>query len=123
MEASWKDLAQQRGIPYVKGHELPIVHDMVKWITGSIIHREFWNHEPSRRLAVDDVRVERREEHVIQSLTNKARGTPTYQIPYLLLYWQMGRPVCYERCNRGVRTCLLGHHYRWLHLQAKHLRP
>ena len=30
MEASWKDLAQQRVIPYVKGQEFLIVHDMVK---------------------------------------------------------------------------------------------
>ena len=45
MKAGWKDLAQQHVIPYVKGHKLPIVHDMVKWI-GSIVRREFRNHEP-----------------------------------------------------------------------------
>ena len=46
MKAGWKDLAQQHVIPYVKGHKLLIVHDMVKWIVGSIVRREFRNHEP-----------------------------------------------------------------------------
>ena len=86
MEASWKDLAQQCVIPYVKGHELPVVHDMVKWITGSIVCREFRDHEPSWGLVTDDVMVEKHGEHVILSPTDKAEGTPADQIPHWLLY-------------------------------------
>ena len=48
---------------------------MVKRIAGFIICREFWNHEPSWALVVDDVRVERHEEHVIWSPTDRA-GRP-----------------------------------------------
>ena len=36
------------------------MHDMVKWIVGSVIHNEFWDHESSWGLIVDDVKVERR---------------------------------------------------------------
>ena len=82
MEVSLEDLAQQRIIPYVRGHELPIMHDVVKWIVGSIVGREFWNHEPSWRVVVDDVRVERCGEHVIRSPTDRAGGTLVDRIPH-----------------------------------------
>ena len=52
------------------------MHDMVKWIAGSVIRGKLRDHEPSWGLVVDDVRVERRGEHVILSLIDRAEGTP-----------------------------------------------
>ena len=46
MQVGWKDLAHQCIIPYVEGHKLSEVHDMVKWVTRSIVHYEFGQHEP-----------------------------------------------------------------------------
>ena len=50
------------------------MHDVVKWIAGSIICREFRDHELSWRIVVDDVRAERHGKHVVQSLADRARG-------------------------------------------------
>ena len=58
---------------------------MVEWIVGSIICREFWNHEPSWRFVVYDMRAERRGEHVIQSPTNRAEGDPYWPDPPLVV--------------------------------------
>ena len=46
MKASWKDFAQQCIIPYIKGHELLEVHDVLEGITCSVVCREFWHYEP-----------------------------------------------------------------------------
>lgn len=72
LEAGRKNFAQQHVIPYIEGHELAVVHDVVKWITGSIIYRKFGHNEPSWGLVVDDTRIERRGEHVIQLPANGA---------------------------------------------------
>ena len=72
MEVGGKNLAQQHVIPYFEGHELAIVHDVVEWITGSIICRKLWYNELSWGFVVNDVRTERRGEHVIQSLADGA---------------------------------------------------
>ena len=58
MQASRKDLAYQCIIPYVEGHKLPEVHDMVKWVARSIVHYELWHYEPSKRLVGNDMGVE-----------------------------------------------------------------
>ena len=82
-----------------QGHELPIVHDMVKWITGSVVRREFRDHKPFWGLVTDDVKVEKRGKHVIQSPIDRVGRTPTNQIPHWLLYWQMKEPICHDRCS------------------------
>ena len=69
----------------MSGYEFPIVHDMIERITCFVICREFLYHEPSWGLVVDDVRVKRRGEHVIQLSADKARRTSICQSPCLLL--------------------------------------
>ena len=72
LEAGGKDFVQKHVIPYIQGHELLVVHDMVKWIAESIIHRKFWHKEPFWGLIVDDTRTKRCGEHVIQPPANRA---------------------------------------------------
>lgn len=72
LEASRKNFAQQHVISYIEGHELTVVHDVVKWIADSIIRRKLWHNEPSWGLVVDDTKVERRRKHDIQSPANGA---------------------------------------------------
>ena len=66
------------------------MHDMVEWITGSVVCGELWYHKPSWGLIVDDVRAERHGEHVIRSPTDKVGRTSVCQSPYLWFCWQMG---------------------------------
>lgn len=81
LEYGQKDFVQQHVIPYIKGHELSVVHDMIEWIVGSIVLDEFWHDEPSWRLVFDDMRAEKRGEHVVQLPTDRVGGTSTYHIP------------------------------------------
>ena len=74
MEARRKDFAQQCVIPYVEGHELFVVHDMIKWIIGPVVCRELWHDEPSWGLIIDNVKVERRGEHVVQPPADRVGG-------------------------------------------------
>ena len=46
MQANWKDFAQRCIIPYIKGHELPEMHDVIERIVCSIVCCEFWHYEP-----------------------------------------------------------------------------
>ena len=48
------------------------VHDVIEQITCSVVRREFCHYEPPRRLIVNNIRVERCGEPVIQPSTNKA---------------------------------------------------
>ena len=34
---------------YVEGHELPEVHDVVKWVAHFVVHYEFGHHKPSKQ--------------------------------------------------------------------------
>ena len=47
---------------------------MVKWIIGSIIRKKFRHEEPSRGFIVDNMRTERRGEHVVQYLLMEPGG-------------------------------------------------
>nr|CAN68727.1 hypothetical protein VITISV_033603 [Vitis vinifera] len=58
-------------IPYVEGHELFKVHDVVKRVARSVIHYELGHYEPSGQLIANDMGVERCGEHVIQPSTNR----------------------------------------------------
>ena len=99
---------------------------MVKRITSSIICREFWNHEPSWGLIVDDIKAKRHEEHVIQSPTDRVEGMKSMSSSRLLIepggplltkspigcfYWRVSRPVGYGWCSWRAKTCLLGRRY------------
>ena len=75
MHDGWKDFTEERVIPYVEGHELPVMHDVIKQITCFVVCREFRHYELSRGLVVDDVRSEMRGEHVIQLSANRAKQT------------------------------------------------
>ena len=66
LQASQKDLSYQCIIPYVEGHELPEVHDVVKWVVCSFIHCEFRHYEPSRQFVVNNMGAEQCGEHVVQ---------------------------------------------------------
>ena len=59
---------------------LSVVHDMIKWITGPIVCRELWYDEPSWGLVIDNAKAERRAEHVVQPLADRA-GEGLY-LPY-----------------------------------------
>ena len=48
------------------------MHDVIKWIAGSVISEKFCHEEPSRGLIIDNARAKRRGEHVIQSPTDGA---------------------------------------------------
>ena len=74
LEASGEDLTQQRVVPYVKSHELSVVHDVIKRIAGLVIPGKFWQEKPSRGLVVDYTRAKKRGKHVVQSLADGARG-------------------------------------------------
>ena len=54
---------------------------MIKWIARPIIHRNFRNEKPSWGLVIDNMRVERRGEHVIQPPTDGARGGSFDEFP------------------------------------------
>ena len=73
-------------IPYVKGYELLKVHNMIKQVTHFFVHREFWHHESLGRLIVDYMGVERRREHVIQSLADRIGWSPRRRYLNLLLW-------------------------------------
>ena len=81
LEASGEDLAQQRIIPYVKSHELSIVHDVIKRIAGSVIRKKFWHEKPYWGLIIDNARAKKRGEHVVQLPTNGARGGSFAEFP------------------------------------------
>ena len=57
----------------------------------------FGTMNPPWRFVVDDVRVERRGEYVVQSAIDRVEETPINQIPHWLLYWQMREPIGYDR--------------------------
>lgn len=65
LDAGQKNLTQQRVISYVKGHELSVVHDMIKRIIGSIVREEFLYYESSREFIIDNARDKRCGEHVV----------------------------------------------------------
>ena len=65
LEAGGEDFAQQRIVPYIEGHELSVVHDVIKWVAGSVAREKFWHEEPSWGFAIDNARTKRRGEHVI----------------------------------------------------------
>ena len=46
-------------------HELSIMHDVIEGIVGSIVCGKFWYEESPWGLVVNDMRAERRGEHVI----------------------------------------------------------
>ena len=123
VQVGWKDFAYQCVIPYIKGHELPVVHDMIERITCSVICHELQYHEPPWGLVVDDVRAKRRGEHVIQPLVDRAEHTLICQRLWWLLFWCMGKPFYHGRCNRGTRANLLGRRYTWSSFHARYLRP
>ena len=66
MEVSWNDLAQQHDIANVQRHQLPKVHEMVKWVTRLVVHGEFMYQNPPRRLVTDNMRSKWHGEHIIQ---------------------------------------------------------
>ena len=73
MQASRKDFAHQCIVPYVEGHELPEVHDVVKRVTRPIVHYEFGHLEPSRQFITNYMGAKWRGEHIIQLSTDKVR--------------------------------------------------
>ena len=93
VQASRKDLAQQCIIPYIEGHKLPEVHDVIERIACSVVHRELWHYELPRRLIVNNMRVEQSGEHVIQSSADRAKWSSDRQGLSLLLPWPLkGHP-------------------------------
>ena len=83
MQAGRKNLAHQCIVPYVKGYELSRVHDVIKWVTHSIVHREFRHYKPFGRLIVNNMGVERRGKHVIQLLIDRVGRSSRQQYFYL----------------------------------------
>ena len=49
------------------------MHDVVKRVARYVVHYELGHYEPSRQLLVNDMGVKRREEYVIQLLTDRVR--------------------------------------------------
>ena len=62
------------------------MHDMIEGIVGPIVCRKFWYEESPWGLVMDDVRAERRGEHVIQPLADGADGWLIWEVSPNLLY-------------------------------------
>ena len=85
------DLSQKCIIPYIEGHKLPEVHDVIKRIACFVIRREFWHYEPPRLLIVNNMRAKRREEHVIQPSADRVgRSSNRLGLSLLLPWWLRG---------------------------------
>lgn len=74
------------------------MHDIVKWVVGSVICGELRYHEPSQGLIVDDVGAEKHGEYVVQPPTDRVGRTSFCQNTYLL-HWKMGKPIWHDCCS------------------------
>ena len=61
--------------------------DVVKRVARSIIYCELGHYEPSGQLVVNDMGIERREEHVIQPSADRVKWGSSCQYFRLLLPW------------------------------------
>ena len=86
MQAGREYFAQQRVVANIERHELSIVHDMIEGIVGPIVCGKFWYEESPWGLVMDDMRVERRGEHVVQPFADGANGWLVWEVSPSLLY-------------------------------------
>nr|CAN66474.1 hypothetical protein VITISV_029960 [Vitis vinifera] len=100
-DASFEDL--QDGI-YI-GHEIPEVHDVVKRVAHSVVHRELGHYKPSGWFVVNDMRAEQCGEHVIQSLVDRVgQGSRHWCFRLLLIWWLRRRALkFFDMCGYPSR--------------------
>ena len=75
-----------RVIAYIESHELSILHDMVEGVTGPIVCGEFGHEESPWGLVMNDMRAERRGEHVVQPYADGASGWLIWEVSPSLSY-------------------------------------
>ena len=62
------------------------MHDMIEGVIGPIVYREFGHEEFPWGLVMNDMRAERREEHVVQSFADGANGWLVWEVSPSLSY-------------------------------------
>ncbi|KAL6347607.1 hypothetical protein AAG906_026135 [Vitis piasezkii] len=67
-------------VAYIESHELSIMHDMVEGVAGPIVCGEFWHEESPWGLVMNDMRAERRGEHVVQPFADGANGWLIWEV-------------------------------------------
>ena len=57
------------------------MHDVIEGIASPIVCGKFWHEESPWGLVMDDMRAERRGEHVIQPFADGANRWPVWDVP------------------------------------------
>ncbi|RVW85608.1 hypothetical protein CK203_037578 [Vitis vinifera] len=82
-----------------QSHELSIMHDTIEGVAGAIVCGEFWHKESPWGLVMNDMRAERRGEHVVQPFDDGANGW---------LVWEVSPSLSVRVCCPGCGYWLLG---------------
>ena len=73
-------------VSYIESHELTIMHDMVEGVVGPIVREEFRHEESPWGLVMNNMRAERRGEHVVQPFADGANGWLVWEVSPSLSY-------------------------------------
>ncbi|RVW15436.1 hypothetical protein CK203_094702 [Vitis vinifera] len=82
-------------VAYIESHELSIMHDMIEGVAGPIVCGEFGHEESPWGLVMNDMRAERRGEHVVQPFADGANGW---------LIWEVSPSLSCTRCESELSS-------------------